>query len=72
VKDPRFELVSLVDFSIWKTKNLISMSLQGTRVALLAVPGCGQDTCSECSRDLAQLCPHGVHHGIGQDGSQNT
>ncbi|KAJ5672050.1 hypothetical protein N7507_001177 [Penicillium longicatenatum] len=40
----------------------------GTRVALLAVPGCGLDTCSECSRDLAQLCPHGVHHGIGQDG----
>ncbi|KAJ5952828.1 uncharacterized protein N7479_011241 [Penicillium vulpinum] len=40
----------------------------GDRVALLAVPGCGLDTCSECSRDLAQLCPAGMHHGIGQDG----
>ncbi|KAJ6183965.1 hypothetical protein N7519_005266 [Penicillium mononematosum] len=40
----------------------------GDRVALLAVPGCGLVTCSECSRDLAQLCPAGMHHGIGQDG----
>ncbi|KAL3448309.1 chaperonin 10-like protein [Aspergillus insuetus] len=40
----------------------------GGKVALLAVPGCGLDTCSECSRDLAQLCPAGMHHGIGQDG----
>ncbi|CRL28159.1 Alcohol dehydrogenase superfamily, zinc-containing [Penicillium camemberti] len=40
----------------------------GDRVALIAVPGCGLDTCSECSRDLAQLCPAGMHHGIGQDG----
>ncbi|CEL02188.1 hypothetical protein ASPCAL03360 [Aspergillus calidoustus] len=40
----------------------------GGKVALLAVPGCGLDTCSECSRDLAQLCPNGMHHGIGQDG----
>ncbi|KAJ5371295.1 uncharacterized protein N7496_007387 [Penicillium cataractarum] len=40
----------------------------GDRIALLAVPGCGLDSCSECSRDLAQLCPRGVHHGIGQDG----
>ncbi|KAJ5178487.1 uncharacterized protein N7500_001186 [Penicillium coprophilum] len=40
----------------------------GDRVALLSVPGCGLDTCSECSRDLAQLCPAGLHHGIGQDG----
>lgn len=37
-------------------------------MALIAVPGCGLDTCSECSRDLAQLCPAGMHHGIGQDG----
>jgi propanol-preferring alcohol dehydrogenase len=41
---------------------------QGDRIALLAVPGCGLDSCSECSRDLAQLCPRGTHHGIGQDG----
>ncbi|KAL5002226.1 chaperonin 10-like protein [Aspergillus recurvatus] len=40
----------------------------GTRVALLAVPGCGLPTCSECARDLPQLCPNGFHHGIGQDG----
>ncbi|KAJ5116542.1 hypothetical protein N7456_000890 [Penicillium angulare] len=40
----------------------------GHRVALLAVPGCGLDNCSECSRDLPQLCADGVHHGIGQDG----
>ncbi|KAI9368663.1 hypothetical protein BJX61DRAFT_546334, partial [Aspergillus egyptiacus] len=40
----------------------------GGRVALLAVPGCGLETCPECSRDLAQLCPAGQHHGIGQDG----
>ncbi|KAL4799237.1 chaperonin 10-like protein [Aspergillus venezuelensis] len=40
----------------------------GIRVALLAVPGCGRETCSECSRDLPQLCPDGIHHGIGQDG----
>ncbi|KAB8219457.1 chaperonin 10-like protein, partial [Aspergillus novoparasiticus] len=40
----------------------------GGKVALLAVPGCGFDTCSECSRDLSQLCPAGMHHGIGQDG----
>lgn len=37
-------------------------------MALIAVPGCGLDTCSECSRDLAQLCAAGMHHGIGQDG----
>ncbi|KAF9889919.1 hypothetical protein FE257_006791 [Aspergillus nanangensis] len=40
----------------------------GDRIALLAVPGCGEATCSECSRDLDQLCPNGKHHGIGQDG----
>ncbi|KAE8343395.1 hypothetical protein BDV24DRAFT_161442 [Aspergillus arachidicola] len=40
----------------------------GGKVVLLAVPGCGLDTCSECSRDLSQLCPAGMHHGIGQDG----
>ncbi|KAL4945775.1 hypothetical protein BDV06DRAFT_209246 [Aspergillus oleicola] len=40
----------------------------GNKVALLAVPGCGRQTCPECSRDLPQLCLHGIHHGIGQDG----
>ncbi|EAA65343.1 hypothetical protein AN0024.2 [Aspergillus nidulans FGSC A4] len=40
----------------------------GIRVALLAVPGCGLATCSECARNLPQLCPNGAHHGIGQDG----
>lgn len=33
-----------------------------------AVPGCGEADCSECSRDLAQLCERGRHSGIGQDG----
>ncbi|KAJ5690696.1 hypothetical protein N7462_005088 [Penicillium macrosclerotiorum] len=40
----------------------------GSRIALLAVPGCGLDDCSECSRDLPQLCSQGTRHGIGQDG----
>lgn len=41
---------------------------QGDIVALHAVPGCGQDDCPECSRDLSQLCERGHHSGIGQDG----
>lgn len=41
---------------------------QGDIVALHAVPGCGEADCSECSRDLAQLCERGHHSGIGQDG----
>ncbi|KAG5655253.1 hypothetical protein KAF25_010405 [Fusarium avenaceum] len=40
----------------------------GDIVALHAVPGCGQDDCPECSRDLSQLCERGHHSGIGQDG----
>ncbi|PKY04901.1 alcohol dehydrogenase [Aspergillus campestris IBT 28561] len=40
----------------------------GTRIACVAVPGCGAKSCSECSRGLDQLCPNGQHHGIGQDG----
>ncbi|PGH10926.1 hypothetical protein AJ79_05171 [Helicocarpus griseus UAMH5409] len=40
----------------------------GGRIAMLAVPGCGESTCPECSRELSQLCPKGQHHGIGQDG----
>jgi propanol-preferring alcohol dehydrogenase len=42
--------------------------IQGDIVALHAVPGCGQDECPECSRDLDQLCERGHHSGIGQDG----
>ena len=41
----------------------------GDLVAIYAVPGCGKSDCSECGRDLAQLCQKGQHHGIGQDGS---
>ncbi|KAG5757934.1 hypothetical protein H9Q72_013926 [Fusarium xylarioides] len=40
----------------------------GDIVALHAVPGCNQEDCPECSRDLAQLCERGHHSGIGQDG----
>jgi propanol-preferring alcohol dehydrogenase len=40
----------------------------GDRIALLAVPGCGDQGCSECNRDLPQLCARGHHSGIGQDG----
>ncbi|KAL6915222.1 hypothetical protein FSST1_012982 [Fusarium sambucinum] len=40
----------------------------GDIVALHAVPGCGEDNCPECSRDLSQLCERGHHSGIGQDG----
>lgn len=41
---------------------------QGDRVALFAVPGCGDADCDECARDLPQLCERGHHAGIGQDG----
>ncbi|PVH76492.1 GroES-like protein [Cadophora sp. DSE1049] len=41
----------------------------GDLVAIYAVPGCGESGCTECGRDLAQLCQKGQHHGIGQDGS---
>ena len=40
----------------------------GSRVAMLAVPGCGETECPECGRDLAQLCSRAPRHGIGQDG----
>jgi len=40
----------------------------GDKVAIYAVPGCGLEECTECGRDLAQLCRTGQHHGIGQDG----
>ena len=37
-------------------------------MALHAVPGCGAADCTECSRDLPQICERGHHSGIGQDG----
>ncbi|SPO01636.1 related to alcohol dehydrogenase [Cephalotrichum gorgonifer] len=40
----------------------------GDVVALHAVPGCGAADCTECSRDLPQICERGHHSGIGQDG----
>ncbi|CAO2657464.1 Nn.00g035900.m01.CDS01 [Neocucurbitaria sp. VM-36] len=40
----------------------------GDQIALLAVPGCGEKHCPECSRDLQQLCAKAHHSGIGQDG----
>ncbi|KAF7551087.1 hypothetical protein G7046_g7812 [Stylonectria norvegica] len=40
----------------------------GDVVALHAVPGCGEQDCPECSRDLSQICERGHHSGIGQDG----
>lgn len=38
-------------------------------VSILAVAGCGQSSCAECSHDVAQICEAGEHYGIGQDGS---
>jgi propanol-preferring alcohol dehydrogenase len=43
-------------------------SSKGDVVALHAVPGCNQQDCPECSRDLSQICERGHHSGIGQDG----
>ncbi|KAH8695553.1 chaperonin 10-like protein [Talaromyces proteolyticus] len=40
----------------------------GDRVATIAVPGCGESDCPECSRDLPQLCERAHHSGIGEDG----
>ncbi|KAK4925501.1 hypothetical protein LTR49_007568 [Elasticomyces elasticus] len=40
----------------------------GDIVALHAVPGCRNETCTECDRDLSQICERGHHSGIGQDG----
>lgn len=38
-------------------------------VSVLAVPGCGQSTCPECTRGVAQICTTGEHYGIGDHGS---
>lgn len=40
----------------------------GDDVALLAVPGCGEEECEECKNDLPQLCLKGYRSGIGMDG----
>lgn len=41
---------------------------KGDVVALHAVPGCRDNECSECTRNLPQICEQGHHSGIGQDG----
>lgn len=38
-------------------------------VSILAVAGCGESSCSECTNDVGQICETGEHYGIGQDGS---
>ncbi|KAF2151568.1 GroES-like protein [Myriangium duriaei CBS 260.36] len=50
--------------------NAVSASVLqvGDIVALHAVCGCGSSNCSECTRDLSQICEKGRHSGIGQDG----
>lgn len=37
-------------------------------VAIIAMPGCGESTCEECSKGLTQLCGHGDHYGLDTDG----
>ncbi|EUC41018.1 hypothetical protein COCMIDRAFT_107282 [Bipolaris oryzae ATCC 44560] len=46
-----------------------SKFVPGDIVAILAIPGCGKDTCPECSRGLEPLCQIGERYGIGYDGS---
>ncbi|XP_014562780.1 hypothetical protein COCVIDRAFT_83764 [Bipolaris victoriae FI3] len=41
----------------------------GDIVAILSIPGCGKDTCPECTRGLEALCHTGERYGIGYDGS---
>ncbi|KAK5424743.1 hypothetical protein LTR83_000333 [Exophiala xenobiotica] len=41
----------------------------GDMVSVLAVPGCGKSSCSECTRGVPQICSTGEHYGIGNDGS---
>ena len=41
----------------------------GELVAILSVPGCGEASCGECERDLAQICQRGERYGIGYHGS---
>lgn len=44
----------------------------GEMVAILAVPGCGESSCGECSRGYPQICQTGEHYGIGNDGSYTS
>lgn len=48
--------------------NFRTDTIQGDIVALHAVPGCRNEFCTECDRDLSQICERGHHSGIGQDG----
>ena len=41
----------------------------GDMIAVLSVPGCGTDSCGECSRGVPQICQTGPHYGIGNNGS---
>ncbi|KXT02299.1 hypothetical protein AC578_198 [Pseudocercospora eumusae] len=41
---------------------------KGDIIAMIAGPGCGHESCHECSHSLPQLCATGHHSGIGQDG----
>lgn len=38
-------------------------------MSVLAVPGCGESSCPECSGGVPQICNTGQHYGIGHDGS---
>lgn len=38
-------------------------------MAVLSVPGCGEETCLECGTGSPQLCKNGHCTGLGQDGS---
>ncbi len=41
---------------------------QGTVIAVLSVPGCGETTCLECGNGSPQLCHNAHCLGLGQDG----
>lgn len=41
----------------------------GDMVSILAVPGCGSQSCPDCTRGVPQICPLGEHYGIGHNGS---
>ncbi|PPJ49622.1 hypothetical protein CBER1_02199 [Cercospora berteroae] len=49
-------------------KGVTDKRFKGDVIAMFAVPGRGQEDCTECSRGTPQLCLHGHHSGIGQDG----
>jgi alcohol dehydrogenase, propanol-preferring len=41
----------------------------GDMVSILAVPGCRQPLCAECSKGVPQVCVDGPHYGLDRDGS---